>query len=86
MLKLILFPPFNEVVGKREVEMAYAAGMTVGDTLEKLVSEYPALKKYLEKEHWEYQVMPMSAGKLIAVDYALLDGDEVMLMQPAAGG
>jgi len=82
MVKVRVFATLRGIVGKSELEVQ--AG-TVGELLEKLYSEYPRMKKELEKG-----VVILVNGKNIEhlekLNTKLKDEDVVSIFPPVGGG
>ena len=75
-----MFASFREAIGRSELHVEAADGATVGQVLEQLRADYPALG-------------PAAANAMLAVnqeyvgpDYRLHEGDELALIPPVSGG
>lgn len=82
MVKVKVFATLRGIVGKSELEVQ---ADTVGELLEKLYSEYPRMKKELEKG-----VVILVNGKNIEhlekLNTKLKDEDVVSIFPPVGGG
>jgi len=82
MVKVKVFATLRSIVGKNELELQAS---TVGELLEKLYSEYPEMKKELEKG-----AIILVNGKNIEhlekLNTKLKDDDVVSIFPPVGGG
>ena len=79
-LKLKLFAAFREVVGQGELDWPLGKSQTVGDVLESLVGEYPALAGGAKS------ALVMVNRHYATRQTALQPGDEVAFLPPVGGG
>lgn len=80
LIRARLFASFREAVGRGELALEVPDESTVGDVVERLRSDHPALG-------------PAAANAMLAVnqeyvgpDYRLRAGDELALIPPVSGG
>lgn len=90
-LKLKFLRPFSDAVGKSELEIEFN-GITINDLLDKLIKNYPQLKKEfytINKELTDYLCIFINdkpLGALNGVDTKLKNGDELLFFIPISGG
>ena len=68
------------LAGRHRFSMAVADGATVGDLLDLLRQEYPAMVPRLDT------AVPIIAGRHVTQSELLADGQEVAFLLPIAGG
>jgi len=84
----------KRILGKREVELLVPEGSTVEDLLQNMTMKWgeELSSRLFEPEthrlfsHIQVMVNGRAMGFLNGIDTALHDGDEVLLLPPAAGG
>ncbi|MGQ0534740.1 MAG: MoaD/ThiS family protein [Methanobacteriota archaeon] len=89
-LRIRLFPPLREAVGKKEIEFE-AKGDRLSDLVRELSETYPKLGEDLYEAgalspYITYYVNSKPVPILEADGFRLADGDEVLVMMPITGG
>ncbi len=79
-VEILFFANCADIVGRRSVERTIAAGTTVGDLVEQLSTEFPAMRKVAEVASFSVN------AEYTALDRPLGDGDEVAVIPPVSGG
>ena len=90
-LKVKLFQPFSEIVGRGEITVALERG-NLGVLLNRLCSDHPKMRDQVfdkagnVRDHLNIFInqVPVTADKETTA--ALRDGDEIMIMVAVAGG
>lgn len=79
-VNLLFFASLVDIVGSRKLTLDVSDGLTVGDLLSKLESNYPGISAYrsilLTAVNQEY----------VKSNHPILDGDEVAIFPPVSGG
>jgi len=79
-VKVRFFAAPREAIGKGESEQGVAAGTTVGELIEMLTKEYPALRPYT-------RFVSVAVNRAyVGMQTELHDGDEVACLPPVGGG
>ncbi|MCD6472832.1 MoaD/ThiS family protein [Candidatus Aerophobetes bacterium] len=78
---------FRELSGVDKTEFSFPQSATVGDTLKKIVEDFPRLKKWIPQngEVSDY-VYVLLNGKYAPSQTQLKNDDEIVLFPPVAGG
>ncbi len=79
-IKVKFFAAFREITGHSELEWALNQGQTVGELLESLVAEYPALNAGAKS------ALVMVNRRYATRQTGLQPGDEVAFLPPVGGG
>ena len=80
MVRVRFFAAPREALGKAEVEKEVPAGTTVGELLELLTQEYPALRPYT-------RFVSVAVNRAyVGMQAELHDGDEIACLPPVGGG
>ena len=77
---LKLFAVYGEVIGQDSLPLTVATGTTVGNVLEQLVQDFPALAP------WQTITGFGVNYQFVGVDHLVSAGDEVVLIPPVSGG
>ena len=79
-VKVRFFAAPREAIGTREIEKEVPAGTTVGELIELLTKEYPALRPYT-------RFVSVAVNRAyVGMQTQLHDGDEVACLPPVGGG
>ena len=79
-VKVRFFAAPREGIGKGEIEVEIPAGSTVGDLIDLLTEEYPALRPYT-------RFVSVAVNRAyVGMQSVLHDGDEVACLPPVGGG
>jgi molybdopterin converting factor subunit 1 len=79
-VKVRFFAAPREAIGKGEMEKEVPAGTTVGELIELLTKEYPALRPYT-------RFVSVAVNRAyVGMQTQLHDGDEVACLPPVGGG
>lgn len=83
-----LYANIRTIVGKKTVNLP---GMRVGDVLQRLVQEYPDVRRYvLDGENLRPRLVVTLNGKILnpegCLQTAVSDQDEIGIFPPVAGG
>ncbi len=82
MVKIKFFAVLRGLAGKDEISLTLEEGSTLERLLEKLKTDFPALKEVIEKGG-----ILISVNQEVAEKQCLIqDGDEIALLPPFAGG
>ena len=74
------FASARDAVGRRELELEVPEGLTAGDLLQRLISDYPRLAGHAQTMMLAVNESYVEAGQ------ALQPGDEVAFIPPVSGG
>ena len=91
-MRVKIFATLRPLVGAKEVEVDVKAGDTVRSVLEKLTTEYPALRKRVLDDDGNLQssitvlVNGRSIKFLAGLNSTIQDGDQLALFPPVGGG
>ncbi|MHC3438786.1 ubiquitin-like small modifier protein 1 [Natrialbaceae archaeon A-gly3] len=90
-LDLRFFATFREAVGQKELNREFDDGVTVGEVLESLETEYDGLEgQLLENGEVRPQLNVLRNGRNVVHDEdvatTLEDGDTLSVFPPVAGG
>ncbi len=91
-MRVNFFATLRPLVGVKEAEVELQAGDTVGNVLEKLTAEYPALRGRVLDDDGNLQssinvlVNGRSIRFLDGLDTAIEEGDQLALFPPVGGG
>ena len=85
-VKIVLYAPFSQLAGRREVLLPFEPGMTVDRALRRLAGEVPGLAAQLSPEGIERTFLAVAGGRLLGTDSTLGGGEELLLVPPMAGG
>lgn len=79
-IRLLFFAALREIAGKSDDVVELPDGTSAGDVWQRLRSEHPALRGYIQP--------PMIAvnESYASADAILRDGDELAFIPPVAGG
>jgi molybdopterin synthase sulfur carrier subunit len=91
MISIKFFATFREIIGKKEMDVEYREGMTVGDLLQELCADSEAMQKacFENGELRDYVKLLVNGHNiqfLKGLDTVLQDGDVVAIFPPVAGG
>ena len=79
-VRVRFFAAPREAIGKGEIEQEVPAGTTVGELIELLTKEYPALRPYT-------RFVSVAVNRAyVGMQTQLHDGDEVACLPPVGGG
>ncbi|RNA70054.1 molybdopterin converting factor subunit 1 [Alteribacter keqinensis] len=78
MIKVLLFAELEDAAGKRKIELDMA-DVTVADVRERLVAEYPGLRRI-------DRAMPAVNEEYAEADEKVNAGDTVAFIPPVSGG
>jgi molybdopterin converting factor subunit 1 len=79
-VRVRFFAAPREAIGKGEIEKEVPAGTTVGELIELLTKEYPALRPYT-------RFVSVAVNRAyVGMQTQLHDGDEVACLPPVGGG
>ena len=80
LVKVRFFAAPREAIGKKEIERDVPAGTTVGELIELLTQEYPALRPYT-------RFISVAVNRAyVGMQTELHDGDEIACLPPVGGG
>ena len=79
-VKVRFFAAPREAIGTGEIEVEIPTGSTVGDLIDLLTEEYPALRTYTR-----FISVAVNRG-YVGMQNVLHDGDEVACLPPVGGG
>ena len=80
-IKIKFFTFFGNLSGVDKTELYLQQGATVKDALEKLVDDFPKLKRWLPQYVWVF-----INGNYVELRTQLKNDDEIALFPPIAGG
>ena len=79
-VRVRFFAAPREAIGKKEIEREVSAGTTVGELIELLTQEYPALRPYT-------RFISVAVNRAyVGMQAELHDGDEIACLPPVGGG
>jgi MoaD family protein len=79
-VRVQFYAQLRDLVGMREVDIDLAEGATVGDLLEKIYAQQPALGPH------DKSILIGAGVEFIDRNYKLKPGDEISIMPPVQGG
>ena len=86
MITILLFPPFSNIIGKKEIRVDFRKGMKVSDLYQALEWESSNIGSMLSDAHAEEKFLILSKGKVVSSDDELEDGDKVWILSAVGGG
>ncbi len=83
--------PFKEWIGQRSLTIAWEGRITLGEVLERLAAEYPALRanllrRGLQEEAMSDLVAVIADGDILPLEAEIKDGAKVVVLTPLSGG
>lgn len=79
-IRVLAFARLREILNAAETELEVRAGARAGDAWTALADAHPALADHSASTRIACN------GRLVALDHALHDGDEIALLPPVGGG
>lgn len=79
-IRIKLFAVYQEVIGQSELQLQISPGTSVGQVLDRLLQQYPAL------ERWRSQTRFGINQDFVEADRQVQAGDEVVFVPPVSGG
>ncbi len=79
-VRVVAFARLREILNAAETELEVRAGARADDLWTALAEAYPALEDHRASTRLACN------GRLVALDHALHDGDEIALLPPVGGG
>jgi MoaD family protein len=79
-IRLKFFALYRDIVGKSEVEMEIERGWKVKDLVDKVLEDFPALKKFRD------DIVVSVNRNYSSEDTSINEGDDVAIFPPVGGG
>jgi len=79
-VKVLFLGPAGDWAGRGEAAVSVAAGVTLGQLVERLYGEHPVMARARDSVRWAVN------AEFAAMDTELRDGDEVAVIPPVSGG
>lgn len=79
-VRLRLFASLRDAAGIEAAELELPDDITVGEALDTLCTQYPALAR------WREYIMMARNRRYVTTEDRLADGDEIALFPPVSGG
>jgi molybdopterin synthase sulfur carrier subunit len=91
MISIKFFATFREIIGKKELDVEYREGMTMGDLLQELCSKSESMEKACFengklRDYDELLINGHNIQFLNGLDTVLQDEDVIAVFPPVAGG
>ena len=88
-MKVRFFQPFDELSGKKEIDLKLQKPMPVREVLGILEEQIPSFKAYVRKEGDEIQsffVILVRGDEVLKLEDLVREGDVVKVLPPIRGG
>lgn len=89
MAKIQFFKPFDEISGKREMEIEQVHPILVQELLKILVQKIPTFQSYLKKEGEEitnFFVLLVRGDEILKLKDQVYEKDVIKILPPVSGG
>lgn len=89
MAKIQFFKPFDEISGKKEIEIDTPQPISVKELLKILVEKVPSFQTYLEKEGEEvinFFVVLVRGDEILKLKDKVYEKDVIKVLPPISGG
>lgn len=89
MAKVQFFKPFDEISGKREMEIEQVHPILVQELLKILAQKIPTFQSYLKKEGEEitnFFVILVRDGEILKLKDKVYEKDVIKILPPVSGG
>lgn len=89
MAKVHFFKPFDEISGKREMEIEQDHPILVQDLLQILAIKIPTFQSYLKKEGGEvtnFFVLLVRGDEILKLNDKVYEKDVIKILPPVSGG
>ncbi|MGI9950972.1 MoaD/ThiS family protein [Moorellaceae bacterium AZ2] len=89
-IKIVFSSPFQEIIGGKNLELATQEPLTVEEVLDRLVRQFPALKKFVPQVKDEVifwgNIVPMKEDSILKPNTLVRPGETIYLYPPLSGG
>lgn len=89
MLKIFFFKPFDEISGKKEMQIDLRSPATVKELLKILAEKVPSFQGYLKKEGDEitnFFVVLVRGDEILKLKDIVYEKDVIKIFPPVSGG